>query len=401
MRFIATMLLVLMTAVFVVASAATKHYPWAAYVRAFAEAGMVGACADWFAVVSLFRRPFGLPIPHTAIIPRNKQRIGDALGRFITNNFLSRSIMAERLDRVDVMRWSAGWLRDRRHGKKVGRQLRVILPKIVNVLPKEQAVDLFAQISCVGLEAIPAAPVASKVLAILWAQGETQLLIDRAIVLAQASLLKRQGLIRQKIAEKSSRLVPKWVDGKLADNVIDGLLATFEDMRSPKHPWRADLRVAVEKLISRLADDPAFYERGEQIKFDILKNRLVRDQIHRLCQDFESTIASGVATRPTAITTSVELAFAAIGQWLDENEAIQTQINLVLRRAAVQLLLPRRAAIGEFISQVVSDWDTSTLIDKLELQIGKDLQYIRINGTLVGGAAGLVIFSVSRWFGSN
>jgi uncharacterized membrane-anchored protein YjiN (DUF445 family) len=401
MRFIATMLLVFMTAVFVAASAAAKHYPWAAYIEAFAEAGMVGACADWFAVVSLFRQPFGLPIPHTGIIPRNKERIGDALGHFITNNFLSRSILAEKLDRVDVMRWSAGWLRDRQHGKRVGRQLRVILPKIVNVLPKDQTVELLAQISRVGLEALPAAPVASKVVAILWAQSETQVFIDRAIELAQASLIRRQGLIRQKITENSSRFVPKWVDSKLADNVIDGLLSTLEEMRSPKHPWRAELRAAIEKLISGLANDPAFYERGEQIKFDILKNRLVRDQINRLCQDFESTITTGVATRPAAISTTVELAFTAVGRWLDENEAIQNQVNLVLRRSAVQLLLPRRAAIGEFISQVVADWDTSTLVDKLELQIGKDLQYIRINGTLVGGLAGLIIFSVCRWFGSN
>jgi uncharacterized membrane-anchored protein YjiN (DUF445 family) len=399
MRFIATMLLVAMTMIFAGASIAVRRFSWAAYIKAFAEAGMVGACADWFAVVSLFRQPFGLPIPHTGIIPRNKQKIGDALGRFIANNFMSRAVLAARLDEVDAMRWSAGWLQNRQHGKRAGRQMRVILPKIVDALPKDQTVELLAHISHAGLEALPAAPLASKVLSILWAQSETQVLIDRGIELAQETLIKRQDLIRKKITENSSRFIPKWVDSKLSGNVITGLIATLDEMRSPKHPWRTELREAIEKLISDLGTDPAYYERGEQIKSDILRNRLVRDQINRLCQDIEATMTTGVAKKPAAIAASVEITFETIGRYLDENETVKEQINIWLRRAAIQLLLPRRAVIGTFISEVVTGWDTTTLIDKLELQIGKDLQYIRINGTLVGGFAGLIIYTVSRWIG--
>jgi uncharacterized membrane-anchored protein YjiN (DUF445 family) len=401
MRFAATSLLVAMTLLFIAASTASKYFAAAAYIKAFAEAGMVGACADWFAVVALFRRPLGLPFPHTAIIPRNKERIGLAIGHFVTNNFLSRSILAEKLHRVDVMRWSSGWLRNQAHGKRAGRQLRVILPKIITALPKSQTVEILAGISFAGLEALPAAPVASKVLSILWAQSETQLLIDRGLELAQTYLIQRQDFVRRKIAEKSSRFIPKWVDSKLADQVMAGVVSTLEDMRSPKHPWRADLRVAVENLITRLANDPVMFQRGEQIKADILKNRLVRDQITRLCQDIESSMTAGVAKRPAAIVSSVELTFAAVGQWLDENQMIQDQINSWLRRAAVQLLLPRRAVIGAYISQVVEAWDSATLVEKIELQIGRDLQYIRINGTLVGGLTGLIIFSLSRWLGAD
>jgi uncharacterized membrane-anchored protein YjiN (DUF445 family) len=401
MRFIATMLLVAMTLLFIATSMVAKSSVIAAYVRAFAEAGMVGACADWFAVVALFRQPFGLPIPHTGIIPRNKDRIGQAIGRFVTNNFLARAILADKLDRINVMRWSAGWLRDRRHGKRAGRQLRVLLPKLVTALPRDQTVDLLNDVSFVGLEALPAAPVASKVLSILWARSETQALIDRGLELAQAALVKRQDLIRRKIGENSSRFVPKWVDGKLAENVIAAVMSTLDDMRSPRHPWRADLRNGVEGLITRLANDPVMFQRCEQIKADILKNRLVRDQIYRLCQELEANMTSGVSKRPVAIVSSVELAFATLGQWLDDNEAIQDQLNLWLRRAAVRLLLPRSGVIGDYIVQVVDGWDASTLVDKIELQIGRDLQYIRINGTIVGGLAGLIIFTVSRWFGAS
>lgn len=399
MRFAAAMLLVTMTILFIVASLAVKTFVAASYVKAFAEAGMAGACADWFAVVALFRRPLGLPVPHTAIIPRNKERIGLAIGQFVTSNFLSRSILAEKLARIDIMRWGTGWLRNQAQDKRTGRQLRVILPKIITALPKDQTVAILSGISFAGLEALPAAPVASKVLSILWAQSETQVLIDRGLELAQTYLTQRQDFVRRKIAENSSRFIPKWIDSKLADQVMAGVVSTLEDMRSPKHPWRADLRVAVEKLITRLASDPVLFQRGEQLKADILKNQLVRDQVVKLCQDIQISVADGVLKHPAAIVSSIELTFAAAGQWLDDNQMIQDRINQWLRAAAVQLLLPRRADLGRYISEVVEGWDAATLTEKIELQIGRDLQYIRINGTLVGGVTGLIIFSLSRWFG--
>src|SRR5580704_18144849 len=179
MRMIATLLLVAMTIVFVVTSFAERQWEWLAYVRAFAEAGMVGACADWFAVVALFRRPLGLPIPHTGIIPANKDRIGGALSRFMTNNFLTASALNERLSRVDVVGTIARWLDDPANAKQFGNYLALLLPRILQELPGPQIADTMSKLTRQALAEVPAARAASKLLEIIWAQGEAQALVAR------------------------------------------------------------------------------------------------------------------------------------------------------------------------------------------------------------------------------
>src|SRR5215813_6804845 len=171
MRAIATSLLVLMTAIFVAATAARVDWPWLPYLRAFAEAGMVGACADWFSVVALFRHPLGIPIPHTAIVPNNKARIGPALGRFITNNFLATRVAHERLAQVDMVAWLVRWLNDPASVERLATNVRVAMPRIMRSVPGTQVGELLAKLARYGIESVPAAPLASRVLAVLWAQG--------------------------------------------------------------------------------------------------------------------------------------------------------------------------------------------------------------------------------------
>src|SRR5450631_1784179 len=189
MRVIATGLLVAMTVVFAAASYAQARWEWLAYVRAFAEAGMVGACADWFAVVALFRRPLGLPIPHTGIVPRNKARIAGALGRFITNNFLTPKVLSEKLVQVDAAQWIADWLGNPDNARGVACRAAVVVPEVVRALPRELMADALGRSVVAGLKAVSAAPVAGNLLAIVWAQGQTQKLLERAITFAEAALL--------------------------------------------------------------------------------------------------------------------------------------------------------------------------------------------------------------------
>src|SRR6202046_1025193 len=172
MRLFATLLLVLMTAIFIATTMIKVDWPWVPYVRAFAEAGMVGACADWFAIVALFRRPLGLPIPHTGIVPNNKDRIGKALGNFITNNFLTAAVMNERLARIDMVSALARWLSEPANAKRLGDYVALQLPQIARSLPLPRIGELIGTIAQQTAQAIPAAPVASKLLAIVWAQGE-------------------------------------------------------------------------------------------------------------------------------------------------------------------------------------------------------------------------------------
>jgi uncharacterized membrane-anchored protein YjiN (DUF445 family) len=397
MRLVATLLLALMAVVFVATSLTIAAWPWLAYIRAFAEAAMVGACADWFAVVALFRRPFGLPIPHTGIVPRNKERIGGALGRFMSNNFLSPSVLAKRLDKIEAAQWAAAWLSDQGNAHRIAGQASRSLPQILGALPRDHLVDWFAKAALRGIEALPAAPLASKVLSLLWAQGETQALLNRAIELAEASLISHKDFIRAKVTQNSSRLIPKWVDGMLADKVMNGLQATLAEMRNPEHPWRLELRGAIETLIFDLANNPDMAERGEKMKAELLANPVFVAQVKELCQDAEAQLNANASGHVASIAAGLEFAFIALGEWLREDRKIQARLNRWARRAALRALAPRRAEIGAYIANVVANWDATTLVNRLELQVGRDLQYIRINGTLVGGLVGLLIFVASKW----
>ncbi len=397
MRILATLLLVAMTIVFVAASFGPNEWAWLGYVRAFAEAGMVGACADWFAVVALFRHPLGIPIPHTAIVQHNKARIAGAMGRFITNNFLTPKVLTERLAEVDAAHWIADWLATPDNAKRVAHNIALAIPEVVRALPRDQIGDVLGKSVLHGLEAMPAAPVAANLLAIIWAQGQTQKLIEQSLVLLERSLVHNKGLIRQKVEAKSSRWIPRWVDGIVADKVVAALTTTLADMRDPAHPWRIELKTAIESLIVRLTSDPELRASVEAAKAEFLKNPLFHDQVHALWREIQQRLPSDVSLYSERIESAVEYALVGSGRWLQDDAALTLRINRWMRHLIKRLIAPRRAEIGAFVTRVVDNWDATTLVNRMELQVGKDLQYIRINGTLVGGLVGIIIYTASKW----
>ena len=397
MRFLATALLALMSAIFAATYFARAEWRWLAYLRAFSEAGMIGACADWFAVVALFRHPFGVPIPHTAIVPRSKQRIGGAIGRFIANNFLSPKVLTAKIREIDAVGWVARWLSNPANAGHLARRAAQSLPEILQALPREELNAFLARAARHGIEAVPAAPLASRILSLLWAQGETQALVERAIVMAAAALADRRDLIKATVTQKSSRFIPKWIDAIVANKIVSGLAQLLEEMRDPAHPWRTELAAAVEKLIEDLAVEPEMYARGEELKAGILRNPVVLQQVNKLWTEIEARLDTTSAERIDQISTGLEQALITLGQRMADDARIHAAFNTWIRIAALRLVAPGRAEIGAFITQVVERWDTDTLVNRIELQVGRDLQYIRINGTLVGGLVGLIIFAVTQW----
>ena len=397
MRLIATLLLAAMTVVFIATSLVKLDWPWIPYLRAFSEAAMVGACADWFAIVALFRRPFGLPIPHTGIVPNNKDRIGGALGRFITNNFLTASAMNERLARVDVVGSLGHWISEPSNAKRLGEYAAVLLPRVASSLPAQQVGETVGNLARQALETIPAAPLASRVLRIVWAQGEAQALIAHAVELSETWLVGNKDYLTRQISQQSSSWIPKWIDKMIAEKVLNGLLSTLGEMRNPRHPWRIELRKAVEKLIDDLASDPQMRARAESIKVELLASPLLIQQAKTLWADIESGLNSTLPAHSETIAQTCEQGLRSIGAWLVEDEERKAGLNRRVLAVTQQFLLLYRFEIGGYIERVVHDWDTATLVDRLELQVGKDLQYIRINGTLVGGLVGLLIFIASKW----
>jgi uncharacterized membrane-anchored protein YjiN (DUF445 family) len=396
MRFFATALLALMSTIFVATYMVTVEWRWLAYLRAFAEAGMIGACADWFAVVALFRHPLGLPIPHTAIVPHNKERIGGAIGRFISNNFLSPKVLTVKIREIDAVGWTARWLSKPANAGQMARRMAATLPQILRALPRDEVGAFVGRVVRLGIETVPAAPLASKVLSLLWAQGQTQALVERAIVLAAAALADNRDVIKLKVTQKSSRFIPKWVDAIVADKIVSGLTQLLDEMRDPAHPWRTELGAWVEKLIDDLAIDPEMYARGEEIKAEILENPVVTQQVNRLWAEIEAGLDANSASHINRISDGLEHALIALGHRMADDQQIHAAVNRWIRVAALRLLAPRRAEIGAFITGVVEKWDTETLVNRIELQVGRDLQYIRINGTLVGGLVGLIIFTLTQ-----
>jgi uncharacterized membrane-anchored protein YjiN (DUF445 family) len=396
MRFFATALLALMSAIFAATYVIGLRWRWLGYLRAFAEAGMIGACADWFAVVALFRHPFGVPIPHTAIVPRNKERIGGAIGRFISNNFLSPRVLTAKIREIDAVGWMARWLSSPANASRVAQRAARSLPQILQTLPREELNAFLARAARHGIEAVPAAPLASKILSVLWAQGETQALVERAIVMAASALSDNRDMIKATVTQKSSRFIPKWVDAIVANKIVSGLSQLLQEMRDPAHPWRTELGSSVEKLIEDLAVNPEMHERGEEFKVAILRNPVVLQQVSRLWTEIESRLDSNADSYADQISDALEQALITLGQRMADDQKLHATVNNWIRIAALRLIAPRRAEIGAFITQVVERWDTETLVNRIELQVGRDLQYIRINGTLVGGLVGLIIFTVTR-----
>jgi uncharacterized membrane-anchored protein YjiN (DUF445 family) len=401
MRAIALSLLGLMTCIFLVTTVVKVDWAWVPYARAFAEAGMVGACADWFAVVALFRHPFGIPIPHTGIVPNNKDRIGVALGRFITNNFLSPRVAHEQLIRVDVVGWITRWINDPENSKQLVQYVEAVLPRLLRSLAKPELGDFVGNVARRGIEAVPAAPLASKVLAVLWAGGAAQLALERALDFGESSLKRNKRAIMRIVSEHSSRWIPRWIDNVIAERILAGLLTTMQELRDPDHPWRVELAQTMEKLIADLATDPEMHALGERLKAELLANPLFVEQARSLWTEIDSALKSDLQAHAEVTARAFEVGLHGFGSWLQQDPERQRRLNRWIRLIMLRALLPRRAEIGAYVTQVVQNWDSATLVNRLELQVGKDLQYIRINGTLVGGLVGLLIFIASKWISAT
>ena len=398
MRAIAGGLLVVMAAVFVVASLLDRRWPALGYVRAFAEAAMVGGCADWFAVTALFRRPLSLPIPHTGVISRNKDRIGQALGRFIADNFLTVDVLDERLRQLELAAWGADWLREPKNASALARRLAELAPDILEALPSDALRDLVGSAALGAVKAAPAAPLASALLSALWSAGRAQALIDRGAELLETYLQEHQEVILEQVQSQSAAWLPSFVDKMIARKITTGLIQLLSDVRTPDHPWRMRIGVGIEDLIQRLAHDPVMREKGETLKLQLLTHPLLTEHAKSVWLEVEARMGGELRHHVDAVAHSLEHGLLQAGGWLGDDPRVQQTLNTWSRAMVRGVIAPRRDQIGQFIAQVVSSWDTQSMVARLELQVGPDLQYIRVNGTLVGGLVGLVIYALSGAF---
>ena len=381
---------------------------WLAWVAAFAEAAIVGALADWFAVVALFRHPLGIPLPHTAILPRNKGRIADNLGSFIANNFLRTEVVLERILEFNPGRRLAQWLSQRESAEAVaGYGVRAISYALQSV--EDARVHRFLHDLLIAkLRDIDVAPLAGRVLDLLIQDGCHQQLLDHLIRQAR-SLLAEEG-VQDKIAALIAREFQGWrkfllgvqidtsigeYSGRKLSSAVTRLLDEVE--ADERHPVRLRFDALLADFILRLKTDPEFCARGGQLRDELLARPELAHWLSESWMKLRTWVEADLREPQSAVRTRLAAAIADLGERLRADEAMQSWVNEQALAAARPLCEEHREGIGRFISAQVKDWDEAYMVRQFELNIGADLQYIRINGTLIGGLAGLLIHATTQF----
>jgi uncharacterized membrane-anchored protein YjiN (DUF445 family) len=393
----ATGLLVVMTVVFLVARLLETTHPWVGYVRATAEAAMVGGVADWFAITALFRHPLNIPIPHTAIIPRRKDRIGRSLGNFVENNFLSHEVLGTKLRAAQLSRRGAEWLSHPEHGQAVARHAVGALQSASAVVRDE---DVHAFLDRSVIEPIrrrPIAPVLAKGLELLTVDDRHQQLLDRMIRGLGGLVAANAELIRQRIREESPWWVPDFVDNRVHDKVVAAIDHTLREVADdPDHPLRHQFDDLLLDWIVQLQESPAVRARAEAIKQQLLDSPTSRDLSATLWEELKRGIERQVEAPTDGAPGGLARALSALAQAALEDEVLLAKVDGWIVEAVLRVVEQHRHEVGQLIAQTVSRWDPDESSRRIELQIGRDLQFIRINGTLVGGLVGLILYTMSR-----
>ena len=396
MRRLATGLLALMAVVFVAARILQPRAPWLDYVAAFAEAAMVGALADWFAVTALFRAPLGLPIPHTAIIPRNKDRIGASIASFLEHNFLTRDVIAAELAAIDFAGVAAIWLAAPVNSRAIATQAARMLPALLRAVDDEDVGRFLQGRSQALLRSLHVGPLAADLLAALIDDHHHQALFDYLLERAVEALEQHRPLIRQKIHERSPRWIPRSIDARFFNTFVEELEALLDDMRAPDSAWRDGFLQAIDALIVQLRTAPEAEAKIIAVLERTVQHPLFGSTVARLWRDLRQRLLADIGAEASATVARIDQALQAFGSALTDDAAVRMKLNAWLAAFATDVIIARRRVIADLVRRVIQSWDGETVARKFELYVGSDLQYIRINGTVVGGLVGLLLHAVSQ-----
>lgn len=377
------------------------------WLQAGAEAAMVGGLADWFAVVALFRRPLGLPIPHTAIVPTHKDRIADALAGFVQDKFLHPEQVLELVRRGDPAGHLARWLATPGHAQALGRQALVLLRGWLHLVDDPHLRGLALQGLQRALAKVDLGHTLGATLDLLTHGQRHQQLLDAA--LRQALGLLQRPALRQAIAEKvvawlrdehtwAQKLLPtEWLGERAAQvtaDIVERFLQEVAD--SPAHELRDAFDATVQQLVARLKHDPALAAQGQALVQQLLQHPALRDYVAQLWQALGAWLAGEAAQDDSALQARVARLGTWLGERLDQDPALRASVNGLAERIAQQLAPEVGVFAAAHIRKTMGRWDAQQLSRQVELHIGPDLQWIRISGTVVGGVIGLLLFAISH-----
>jgi uncharacterized membrane-anchored protein YjiN (DUF445 family) len=372
---------------------------WVGYVGAAAEAGMVGALADWFAVTALFKHPLGIPIPHTAIIKRKKDQLGEGLGTFVRENFLSPQAVETKLRDAQIPGRLGKWLSDVSHAQRVAAESATVLRVLVELLRDDDVQQVIDRMIVRRIAEPQWGPPVGRVLATLLAEHRQealiQLLADRAF---QWSL--NAGEVIQRVVERDSPTwSPRFIDHLVGDRIHRELLDfTDKVRRNPDHELRRSATRFLFDFADDLQHDDATISRAEAVKEQLMAREEVTNAAATAWQTLKRLILEGVDDPSSALRTRIADAVVRIGESLRDDAELRDKVDNWIVRAAEHLVAQYGIEITAIITDTIERWDAEEASRRIELHVGRDLQFIRINGTVVGSLAGLGIYAIAQLF---
>ena len=399
MRRTASGLIVLMAALFLWSGRYLDVHPAWGYLHAFAEAAMVGGLADWFAVTALFRRPLGLPIPHTAIIPENKDRIADTMAGFLRDNFLTPAVVGRRMGSMNLAQAVGSYLADPRatQDSRIRAGAGELAVEVLESLDPERLGTQVRTGLKTQLAKLEVAPLLGGMLEAMIADGRHRPLIDKIIRWAGLVLEDNETLVRDMVHKRANAVLRfTGLDERLANSVLDGLYKLLaEVLVDPDHPLRSKIEEGLQDMAHGLREDPDMRERIERMKQELLENPAIGDWWQGVWERLRANLIESIrSSNGSTGHDYIGETLGELGAALRDDERLQRQVNRFARRTAVGVATRYGDQIVRLVSETVKRWDAQTITDRVESAVGRDLQFIRINGTLVGGLVGMTIHTL-------
>jgi uncharacterized membrane-anchored protein YjiN (DUF445 family) len=358
---------------------------------------MVGALADWFAVTALFRHPLRLPIPHTAIIPRKKDQIGASLGTFVQQNFLTRSVVEEKLGTIDVPGRLGNFLSAEGRAERLAGDLSAVLHAVADLLDDADLEPAVAGLVDRKLHATPAAPVLARVLELVVDGDRHQEVLSAALRGLARFLEENRIVFRAQLGDASPAWVPDWVDDRVFDRVFAGLQGFLEEVgRDPRHELRRSYDARLRAYVHALRTDPETAGRVEELKKELLEHPAVRKWSGSLWTTAKNGVLAAAADPHSELRTRLTGLILDAARLLRTDPTVRDLVQRHTHSAAGYLVERFSADLADLVTSTVARWDTEETSRRIELQVGRDLQWIRVNGTVVGGLAGLLIYTIAQ-----
>lgn len=396
MKLAATGLLVAMVALFGGTSMLAHLHPAFGYARAFAEAGMAGGVADWFAVTALFRRPLGLPLPHTAIIPRKKYRIAENLGRFFELNFLSDDVVAAKLAGIDLASPLSRWVTQPQQVEQIADYLTAVVPGKVDALDAQALDRMVRDAISARVREIDVASIAAGVLPQLTQSIDYDTIIVAALDELKWLIEDNKDVIRGRVRGETGWMLQRMsVDVKVADAIVKVLGDALDEVRAtPDHPWRRRLRMLAHEQLLALSESPTYLAKWVALRDGALQSDAFSERIARMRRDLVESLHADARSPDSLVRATLRATIEQLAGDASKDGRLRARLNACVREAILDMIPALRHELGVLIADTVSRWDAATATEKIELEIGRDLQFVRINGTLIGGLVGLLLHAI-------